>query len=658
MASKIHADKIFFVGSGVAALSGLPLFSPTRDSLSFEFAAEADNRLEQVSIESILTLLAGLRIDVAAELREMFNSVRAKPNAIHYILATYLHHGATIWTTNYDTLLEEAVEASRGTLVTCQTVSSQCEALGRIRKPHGTFIRGESGRWESDQGLFFGGKNMRLSWPQHYATHLVEESAGSHLTIIGYSGQDIAPYRHLKRAIDVAASVTWHEHSADIVRKIASRYELGVSQGNKRVVLDQGSQRFLNDHRGFGDGRGHGYPGPPGDYEPLARGLNLYLVRPSTRYRIFEMAGERRLAEEHLDQMWQDWWSRRWQARPNLPWRDVLRSTLRYKVRDRHLRGSREFLIRMALTLPYSTPYLESFRSRSVAGINFPDSRHEYHLDRLAYWAKSARKPVYRARLLIARSRCLRELGEYRKAIDSARSALDVAIQHDLATEAAHAQFEIVEAARSIGDFVLARAHISLRMEHIAMVHWSAWLSYERGCLEIQIGRNYRQALEEIRTARCFFSGESSDRQYNSAQGLFYCRLATVALLRCKGKPRRALAELQRIPETELDSSAIRRGAYFFQKGEAHRALDEYEEAEHAYLSIDPSVELHGALRLAGLALLRVARSEDAGEALDEARSAFKRHSCRWGVDLIDEQQRSVHSGKQAEARPPQVRFL
>jgi SIR2-like domain len=230
-----------FLGAGasLAGESGLPLFGHLRTG--FLRAAELEPELEEfrdlrnaldgllgfLAPEALLQRLDVGRVPVRSLMVEAFNRQEAAPNLVHSTVAWLLQHGATVWTTNYDTLVEEA----------CAVTGVECLAWARAQGPppmganllkvHGTLPSraGTPPRWgEPDkEALVFSSGQVLVSLPEPWARRLRADLEGRDVLVLGYRGADVDLYPLLLESLPKARTVRWFDTGA-VEREILERF--------------------------------------------------------------------------------------------------------------------------------------------------------------------------------------------------------------------------------------------------------------------------------------------------------------------------------------------------------------------------------------------------------------------------------------------------
>jgi hypothetical protein len=240
------AEKLLlFLGAGASATgeAGLPLFPGLR-SLIFEACglddaldltdcerASLPNLVDRLAPEALLLLLDRAGVPVSTLLLDLFNQACARPSVVHEIAAAAAADGAAVWTTNYDTLIEEAA-ALRGRPVGTVNVPFGADPGAHgIVKVHGSLNRRvEVGSpWTIGEGLIYTVPPLLLGLRPAWRERFVDDVRDSHLVVLGYAGADIDMYPELVRAVEIAARVSWFEVADERrVHALADRFGLSV----------------------------------------------------------------------------------------------------------------------------------------------------------------------------------------------------------------------------------------------------------------------------------------------------------------------------------------------------------------------------------------------------------------------------------------------
>lgn len=599
---------VFVVGSGVSKAAGLPLFREIRSSLDAVLPAGAASRLGLLSPEAMFSVLGQAGIEVEDHLRWIFNQVGAVPNAAHRTCAQRLAGGDVVWTTNYDTLIEDAARSIG--LSASQTYS-------RLRKPHGTFVRGDDGQWSASRDLLFTRTGLRVAWDEETSAQLSDDFNGQPVVIVGYTALDISVLKPFGTALQRAKSVVWIEQDPELQARSRQRYRF---VGDAAFVLAQDAcVEFVARYGADGIEPAGAVRSDPTEYrfERLQETVLLPRVQTAIALATGETERARRTLVSSAETLVANW-----------------KACAKFFIREPFFSWTRPLLWSVALRMPYWFPLPDRVRARSVSGGGVPDEVDpDRHLERLANWERVISQPESKIRVSIARSRCLRELGRYREAIDVVEDKIGAALDANLPTEAAWAQFEVIEAARTLGDFDLVDQHLRLRLESIAMVHWIPWFEYQRCCLALQRG-DLNEAEPHLRAAEDFWWDLRGDTQYRPEPGHFYSGVARAALLRCTGHGDESIAKLEQVRKEQPPLEPLLEGIWNFHCADALRVDGAFDRAAAYYRAITVGYETHGALQALGLALVDLAVGTDPSVHLERAVDLFVNHRSRFGADL------------------------
>lgn len=247
--------EVVFLGAGASLVgeAGLPLFDDIRRAVLNASGVRrdvplSDDRLnaalQWLAPEAVLLRFDQAGVDVDDIMLDFFNSCPARPNVAHVLAAAIAGGGGAVWTTNYDTLVEEAA-AELGQPVDA-VVPDRCTDPGNspVVKLHGSFRpRSPGAAWHGTEGaLAYSAPQILAGVAAPYRRRLVADVAGGRLWVLGYRGQDIDVSPALREAIQVAAEVNWFVFDApgrpSELPGLQSRYpELTVGAGNARVHL-------------------------------------------------------------------------------------------------------------------------------------------------------------------------------------------------------------------------------------------------------------------------------------------------------------------------------------------------------------------------------------------------------------------------------------
>lgn len=130
---------VYGAGASLASPSERPLFAWVREALITRLDINiAPDRWNQLAPEAMLSRLASSGVDIDRELRHMLSG--GEPNVLHVLAAEVLRQRGSVWTTNFDELIEEAAATRAiGFHRTLPDDNPRCDCdLGHLVKVHGT----------------------------------------------------------------------------------------------------------------------------------------------------------------------------------------------------------------------------------------------------------------------------------------------------------------------------------------------------------------------------------------------------------------------------------------------------------------------------------------------------------------------------------------
>lgn len=207
MAGKTSIALVLGAGASWASPAGRPLFGPIADALFGAVGvAVARDRRWLMAPEALLSRLADRGVDVEHELRQALAG--GQPNALHYAAAAVLDRGRSVWTTNFDELIETAA-AQLGVSFHRVLYDGDPECgckFGHIFKPHGTL---------SGSRLVARSEQVLRPLPAPWLLRLRRDFEGADVALVGYAGADVDLRSGLRAALDETRSATWYARSDD-----------------------------------------------------------------------------------------------------------------------------------------------------------------------------------------------------------------------------------------------------------------------------------------------------------------------------------------------------------------------------------------------------------------------------------------------------------
>lgn len=131
------------------------------------------------------------------------------PNAVHRLAADLIGTGGKVWTTNWDTWIEQAWSDRRTRTDLSVAVATEDDPMATgcgLFKLHGTTTRPES--------LRFATPDIMLPLPNMWHEALVQAAAGKLLLVVGYGGADVDLFPALAEAVREAQAAYWFEGMA------------------------------------------------------------------------------------------------------------------------------------------------------------------------------------------------------------------------------------------------------------------------------------------------------------------------------------------------------------------------------------------------------------------------------------------------------------
>lgn len=223
-----HESLVLFLGAGasLAAPANLPLFAQIRHFLFKGLEIDEDKFLEFVAPESLLFYMNISGVPVVRILQDILGV--GKPNAIHKAVANALTTGASVWTTNVDELIEEALGWSYNnpSIAIGKTLASNLKTA-KYFKLHGTL--------SSPTTLAFKAPQVLRPLAKEWVDQLLSDLKDSQVIIVGYSGVDPDIQPILKRGLMNVSKAVWYE-LPNKCKLIESRFKEPI-QKNKLKVL-------------------------------------------------------------------------------------------------------------------------------------------------------------------------------------------------------------------------------------------------------------------------------------------------------------------------------------------------------------------------------------------------------------------------------------
>lgn len=220
----VSAEVVLFLGAGASLPrpAGGPLFREVRDACAKRAGVDPyrwygrrrhERRLrllDHVIPEVFLKELAdaGYRLEEGLA-RAVAGTPGTGPNAVHRLAADVLRAGGQVWTTNWDTWVEEAWADTAGAWPPRAVAPDDDPADPGVGlfKLHGTADRADT--------LMFATPHIMRPLPQPWHGALAEAAHGRVLVVVGYGGADVDLYPALSEAVRGARLALWFEGAGD-----------------------------------------------------------------------------------------------------------------------------------------------------------------------------------------------------------------------------------------------------------------------------------------------------------------------------------------------------------------------------------------------------------------------------------------------------------
>lgn len=614
-----------FLGSGASrsSPSNLPTFSEMRTEwvgvISRAITHLVDvhrqeglkKRIRETPPEALLQVIDQVSSGRLMETLKRILDDSAVPNIVHEVAAKLISNGGTVWTTNFDLLVERAAGLLPNDSVIAYNQAASASFLDprvRLLKPHGTLFVPNTLMFRSRDVLRPTNDAVRERLVSDLCTHL--------FVFIGYSASDLDLRPILRDHLNDSKGIIWFcfDGEDDGLRERLSlgrkntAVEFRTSSSPIKVFLQWAYEQKLVIAPGSISQEAI-------DLSSLGDLLNepLILARLFQRLRAFDIS--RRVLQKVIKK----------KPRAVFTWINMLRY-------ERHPMGILAAVIWRGLQ---SLSPKKSTREHALYSLSYLAFEGGYY--RLgAYVAKvGLSTPSFERR--IQHSACLRMLGKFDKALQEL--AL-IEWQSELLADANQEVRLLFEKAMSLRWSGREQEAIELivaadasRVTH-ADPTWRGWLAFELGtCLslrypEVELDRAYQQA----RSAENIFVPILSTQP----AGLLNTHLLYSSLNRLSGDWDSAIQQLETFRERirGLAGEAFLNGAATFEEGELARYNGQSKVARQRYETLlqskSPLHRAHGRLGLAEM-------NRDMGLLRDGAQEAWKalgdyqRIGCRWG---------------------------
>lgn len=622
-------DVFLFLGAGASfgGEAGLPLFWQIRAHIVDMLVprTELDPRDElfellvsKMAPESFFHAFATAGVDVVRALVETFNANAPRPNPVHRACASLLASGATVWTTNYDTLVEEACQ-SLGAYPSVWSSPDSPPGHYDIAKPHGSLPPRVAGEWapDSSPNLVFETNHLLADLPGAWEAALISDVERKGIVVIGYSGADIDIAPHLARALDAAYWVVWFATPPEEAR-LLHRYQLNLRSGPRGdpalSLTDNPAESFLawlERHQLFSTQE----PCPP-NWRPNLGGFDRLVLPELARADVLANLGLARTSESLYRDITRS---------AAAPLRDRLTASLRMARRNatrlRHRKPAAVF-IRGFSALPGRAPGVAV--ARRLAAEDTRSAETWPTTDVLWKWFNATDPRTYRG-IGLGLIRRLRYEGRLEEARELAESLLrDSRFDHPSPSHVAGFSFQLTEIFRMQGRMNAAEELIERGFARLLGTSLVLWEEFESLACRIQRFDLSVELDDQLLVLARAFS------RINEPLGQETISMAEAIHRRQMGDHPGALVILMLLAEATRSTSPLLHNEALFHSAETFRLLGEQDAALEHLARIDTRWYLHDPFVKVCRVLINPAFT-DASELLRDAHAQFMISGCPWG---------------------------
>lgn len=623
----VAANELFvFAGAGVSISppAGLPMFNWLRDEvlqqLGLHTYVAGDPRADPARVAVAAGLapepfMMDLRLGGVAVSRWLELVLDGEPNAAHHALAQLAKRGATVWTVNFDLLIEKA-DPSLGVLAW----PAAPIAAADIVKPHGS-LGGE---------LILGADQVLRGLEEAWRERLIADVAGRTVIFVGYSGRDLDFQPIWDQVLAHAREVVWFDqpdpaHPGELLDAQRRRLLLREVDARGALIL----RAAPDPDRAVARAR----PNSAADFVNWCSDQGLVSVAPTLISQMFAppdihyppLEGERARARVTMLGHLGDYRAAQHErlamlGRPGLS-RQALAGMWEAAVTEANRPMRVMMLATRALPPVGRLAHVRDRAERKRLTALHREARHAAVLRATANLDENSLST-----LLILRASALRLLGSLDEAADLADDAFDRARREDHAVRTAHAAFQkaiaLVWAERS-DDARLCLENQLRPYASLAANRWVAWSHFIEGTLAVRAA-DAPSALTALDLSERLFAAEAL------MDGVISVRLARLSARRLAGDDAGWRAEAERV--RERGSSEGRDWRFYAARSDISKVALALERGEFARVHArDASLarrqfELAAACRyplFASLGELGLACSGDGAAAANHARRAL-----------------------------------
>ena len=614
-------------GASLGGEAGLPLFKQIRshivDSLLPSDGLDPRDDLfesfvEKMAPESFFHTFVTAQVDVVGALVETFNANAPEPNAVHRACASLLAGGATAWTTNYDTLLEEACR-DLGRPAAVWASPEPRSSRHDLAKPHGSLPPRSNGTWPAQPApnLVFETSHLLADLPETWADAIVGDVAGRGIVLVGYSGADVDIAPHLARALDAAEWTAWFampREAALLERRYDLRSRSGPPGDPPLMLSPNPSESFLE---WLGK---NGLMSPvepcPANRRPSLAGFDDISFPDLVRADVLANLGLARTSQALYERMAR---SRR------TPIRDRVTASLRLARRNANRlrrKAPAAPLIRGVSRLPRWAPGVAV--ARNIAAEDSRTADEWPGTGVLQRWFDEAAPRTYRA-VGLSLIRRLRYEGRLEEARNRAEQLLaDARFVHPSPDHVAGLSFQLTEVYRMQGRMTAAVDLIQRGFSRILGTSLVLWEEFEDIACRIQ-----RFDVSPAIGDDLALLGRSFAR-IGEPFGQETISLAHAIHRRQRGDHSSALVTLMMLGEATRNASPLLHDEAIFHTAETFRLLGDDDAALHYLGRMDRRWFLHDAFTKVALALIDPP-GFDPVASLRDAHGEFVAKGCPWG---------------------------
>lgn len=582
-----------------------------------------DVLVSRMAPESFFHTLTEAQLNVAEALIESFNANAPEPNAVHRACGSLIRQGASLWTTNYDTLVEEACAKLNASPVVWSLTDATPPSGFKIAKPHGSLPARVAGKWsfDPDVKLIFETTQLLADLDRAWADALLASTSDKGVVLVGYSGADTDIAPHLRDAIGAASWVKWFatpREEGTLLRRFDLNSRTGPVAEPALVLNVNPGEAFLE---WLANERliAHAESCPP-NLDPSLAGFDDLEIPRLARADLLANLG---LSGVAVDLYRETIRSRRagFRDRSVAALRIARKNALR--LRRRRVAAS---AIRATARLPGSTAVTAI--SRRLAAEDSRTSDVWPTTETLRTWFEAKDQRNYRGigLGLIRRLRYEGRLAEARALAESLLS--DARFANPSPSHVASFSFQLTETLRMQGNMPLAFELIDRGFSRLLGTSLVLWEEFEQiacriQCFDAAAGLD----VELLDLGRAFSKIEEPFAQETVA-------MAHAVHLRQQGHHASALSLLMLLVEATRSTSPLLHDASKFHVAETLRLIGDVKGATRVLETIHGHWYLHGALVKVLQTMLEPSHA-DAERRLREAYEEFIEKGCPWGSAIV-----------------------